>query len=491
MQAKLHPEKQYGEVRNGILLYGPQGTGKSLLAEATAGEFGLNFEKVWAHALLNRFIGATGEKIREVFASAAVRRPVLFFVDEIDSLGAGRQTGEDSGGASREFNNITMALMGCIDEYRKLDGFILMAATNRLDAVDPALIRPKRFDIKVRVDLPDQATRLKILEAQLAGKPWTGFPLEPFAHLTPGMSASKLTALVDEAAAIAAEQRRKIEEKDLHVAMARDGGKDRPLSKEVNWNDVVIDDSVEEDLRGLVRLLEDPGRTRDLGLKVPTGLLLVGPSGTGKTSIALLIAWQTKRSFYPLTTADVLGAHTGDSVKRIAQVFARAKEHNPSLIFLDEMDGLLPASQFNVSQHDVQVVEQFLTESSSLEAEHNVFLVGTTNHLENIDPRVLRGGRFTEKIQINPPGPANREKLLRRYLEGVTLEAGTDFKQVVDRLDGMAPADLEAICETAKRMAFNRAGNGPKLPPLTSADFARAVDRVLGETVQADRIGLR
>ena len=493
VQGHLNPEKyeRYGLVRNGILLYGPRGTGKTFLARATAGEFGLHFEYVSAPKLLTRWIGATGENIQGVFAQAAGRKPVLFFIDEIDSLGGGRQDAiSDPGGAGREFNNITMALMSAIDQYREISGFVMMAATNRLDGLDEALIREGRFDIKVRVDLPDEATRVKILEAQLSRKPWKRFDLQEFARRTPGASAANLHALVDQAANYALTDNRKIEAKDLLRALDANGGKDRPQLERVEWNDVVIAESVEQDLKSLIRLLEDPTRTHSLGLQVPTGLLLIGPPGTGKTLIAGLIASQTKRSFYPLTAATVLGGGVGDSVKRVAAVFARAKEHSPAIVFLDEMDGLLPANNRYLAQHDVQLVEQFLTEISSLQTENNVFLVGTTNHPENIDPRVLRGGRFSEKLLIPPPETAQRVQLLGLYLKGARLEPGLTVEEIAKRLSGLAPADLQAICTAAKRMAFNRMANSDQLPPLNSSDFDMATERVRGNMAQ-DNTGLR
>ena len=254
---------------------------------------------------------------------------------------------------------------------------------------------------------------------------------------------------------------------------------------------MVVEDYVKQDLRSLVRLLEDPARTRTLGLEIPTGLLLIGPPGTGKTLIARLIASQTKRSFYPLTAANVLGGAVGDSVKRVAGIFARAKEHSPSLISLDEMDGLLPASSPSASQHDVQLVDQFLTEISDLQPDNNVFLVGTTNHPEAIDPRVLRGGRFSEKIEIHPPGTEQRILLLSLYLKGARFERGLGIEVLAARLNGLAPADLQAICTAAKRMAFNRLANGDQLPPLNWSDFENALRRVRGGVDQAQAIGFR
>jgi transitional endoplasmic reticulum ATPase len=316
IEAQLQPEKhrKYRVLRNGILLYGPRGTGKTLLGRAAAGEFRLNFEYVSAPSLYRRWIGATGENIRATFAQAAQRRPVLLFIDEIDSLGAGRGVGgsNDPGGAGREFDNITMQLFTAIDEYRAVDGFIIMAATNRVEAVDEAVIREGRFDVKIRVDLPDERTRLAIFEKQLAKRPWKPFALEDFARKTLGASGAKIEALVDRAAEFALAENRKIEGRDLLQALEASGGKDRPLSRYVSWDDVVIEESVLEDLRSLVRLINDPAKTENMGMSVPTGLLLIGPPGTGKTLIAELIASQTNRSFYPLTAADVLGGNTGD-----------------------------------------------------------------------------------------------------------------------------------------------------------------------------------
>lgn len=483
VEAHLRPEKskRYGLLRNGILLYGPRGTGKTLLAKAAAGEFGLNLVYVSAPRLLNRWIGATGENIHAAFADAAARKPALLFIDEIDAVGAERQDAiGDPGGAGREFNNVTMALLSCIDQYHETVGLVLMAATNRLDGLDDALLREGRFDVKVRIDLPDEAGRARILEARLHKKPCSRFDLQEFARLTPGAGPSKLAALIDQAASYALGENRKIGSDDLYRALKETGGKDRPQLERVEWDQVVIDEAIKQDIQSLIRLLEKASRTRELGLEVPNGMLLIGPPGTGKSLIARLIASQTKRSFYPISAANVLGSGVGDSVKRAAAVFSRAKEHSPSIIFLDEMDGLLPGNSRNLSQHDIQVVEQFLTEISELKSQNEVFLIGTTNHPENIDSRVLRGGRFSEKIVIPLPRAEQLAQLLKSFLNGTLLESGLSFEEIATHLDGASPADLQAICTAAKRMAFNRLADGDQLPPLNRSDFDRAAQRVLG-----------
>jgi transitional endoplasmic reticulum ATPase len=485
VESRLNPSKyrKYGMVRNGILLYGPQGSGKTFLAVATAGEFRLKYHYVSGTQLISRWVGSTESNMREEFSAASGSKPVLFFMDELDSLGSARQIGGiggDPGGGGRARNNAVVQLMQCIDQYRSMDGFVMMAATNLLDGLDPALIREGRFDLKIRVDLPDEAARLKILESQLANMPCERFDLQEFARRTPGASAAKLKVLADSAAALAARESRKIEQRDLDRTLKEMGGKDRPLMQPVQWEDLVLEEDVERDLRTLARLLDDPDGARRMNLPIPTGLLILGPPGTGKTMLARLIATQTRRSFYPLTAADILGGHVGDSVKRVSQIFARARENSPSLIFIDEMDGLLPRSTGHVGQHDIQVTEQFMIEISNLQAEQNVFLVGTTNHPDRIDPRVLRGGRFSEKIEIGLPSRASRERLLHKYLDNVVLDPDAAIPVLAERLHDLSPADLEAILNAARRFAFNRAPDGSELPPLIWADFEKAVQRVRG-----------
>jgi len=480
VENRINPGKfgKYGVVRNGILLHGPRGSGKTFLAEATAGEFGLNYYSISPTQLLSMWVGNTQANIRKTFESGVSRRPVLIFIDEIDSLGSTRQTlskESDPGGAGRSYNNSALQLMQSIDRHRSDTGVVLMAATNTIDGLDPALVREGRFDALIRVDMPDEATRKRIFEVQLFSKPSKSFGLDEFARRTPGASAAKIKSIVDRAALYAAEQNRKIEEGDLRRSLDETGGKDRPLFKPVEWCDLIVEPEVEDELRNLVRHL-NAGWSESKSMAVPTGVLLIGPPGTGKSMIGQLIATQTKRSFYPLTAADVLGGQIGASVKKLSEVFARARENSPSIIFFDEIDGLLPRNHGMLNTHDAQLVEQCRTEISQLLPEHNVILVGTTNHLERIDAAILRGGRFSEKIAIGVPGPANRERLLRKYLRELTLDFRVE--RMAERLAGLSPADIEAVCKSAVRGAFGRSDRDDVIPPLIWEDFERAIKKV-------------
>lgn len=472
---------RYAVRRNGILLHGPRGTGKTLFAEAAAGEFGLNFVSVSCASLLDRFVGTTEENIRISFERAKACGPALLFLDEMDAIGTKRQQvgdADDAGGAARAFNSMTARLMDCVDEARKHGGLILVAATNFYDGLDRALIREGRFDLHIRLDLPNDHERALIFAAQLAKRPAKQISWDVLVKRTPGWSPAKIGSLVERAAAFAAEERRQIEERDLLRALADTGGRDRAAFKEVAWSDVILPPETEADLRNLIKLM-DPAYADRLKLAMPAGLLLIGPPGTGKTMIARLIATQTKRSFYAVTAADILGGATGASVKKLTDLFHRAKENSPSIIFIDEMDGLLPRNTGFQTQHDVQLVEQARTLISELEPNHNVFLIGTTNHINNIDAAILRGGRFSEKIEIGVPHEDGYRRLVVRHVGAAQLAAGLSIEMIASRLKGVSPADLEAICISAKRMAMRRmAEHADELPPLVWADFTEAMKRI-------------
>jgi transitional endoplasmic reticulum ATPase len=473
---RLEPERyrRYGVVRNGILLHGPRGTGKTYLAQATAGEFRLSFVYVRPTELIERWMGASEANIRAMFQRTVESRPALLFIDEIDSLGTARQeVTNDGGGAGRSYNSVATQLMQSIDEYRDVPGLVVMAATNFLDSVDPALTREGRFDVKLRVDLPDEATRAVILRSQLSSRPCSRIDLQGLAARTSGASAARLKGLVDRAAQLAADENRRITAHDLERAFEISGGEDRPLFAPVDWADVIVAADVEQELRTLVSLLNHHSAEPE----TPQGLLLVGAPGTGKSLIARLIATQTGRSFYPVTPADVLGAGIGQSVKRMRQIFVRARENAPSVIFLDEVDGLVPRSFGQLNSHDVQLTEQLLIEISAIEPSHRVFLLGATNDVDRVDQRLLRSGRLGEQLRLDLPDHASAARLIARLLGSAKLAAGTDVSALAREVQGFTPADIEAVCRAAKRSLLLRNSAGDAVA-ITIADFRVAATRV-------------
>jgi len=482
-ELRLFAENRFGKsssgvVRNGVLLFGPQGTGKNLLAAATAGEYRVNFFPVSCPQLFGTIIGSTTAEIRRVFEWAKDHRPIVLFLDEIDSLGSKKavQGGEDSGGAGREYNLIVTQLMQAIDQHRNLDGLLIVAATNHLDTLDRTLVREGRFDAKLRLDFPDANGRAEILAALLTKVRWDRHDLALLARRTPGWSPARLKGLVDRAVLLA--NRSPVEEFHLLSALETSGGHDSPNLEKVSWDDVVLPDLVVHDLQMLLRLMA-PGEAERLSLPAPSGLILIGGPGTGKTLTAKLIASQSRRSFYSISPSDVLSGVTGGSVKRLTEIFARARENAPSILFFDEMDGLFPHIQGAIGQHDVQLVEQTLIEISALKPEHSVFLVGTTNYIDRVDPRILRGGRFSEKIEIGVPDDAGYRRLIVRYLGKAQLAVGVTPEVIIERVRGIAPADLEATIHTMKRVAMRRMTSpDAELPALLLEDLDEALARV-------------
>jgi transitional endoplasmic reticulum ATPase len=211
--------------------------------------------------------------------------------------------------------------------------------------------------------------------------------------------------------------------------------------------------------------------------ETPQGLLLVGAPGTGKSLIARLIATQTDRSFYPVTPADILGAGIGESVKRMRQLFLRARENAPSVVLLDEVDGLAPRSFGHLNSHDVQLTEQLLIEISAIEPAQRVFVVGATNEVDRVDQRLLRSGRLGEQLRLDLPDDASAPRLIARFLGSAKLAAGTDLSALAREVQGFTPADIEAVCRAAKRSLLLRNSAG-ETPAITIADFRLAADRL-------------
>jgi transitional endoplasmic reticulum ATPase len=466
---------------NGVLLHGPSGVGKTFIAKATAGEFALNFVHVTSGELISKWLGESARNVAEVFRVAATNVPCLLLFDEFDSVARRREDDPDN-----ESRRVVNQLLTSLEEYRTVSELIVMAATNRLEQLDPAVVRPGRFDRHIRVDLPDSPARRAVLAAQLRGRPVVaGVDLDLLADRTEGLTPAALTAVVEAAALAAfresttAGQSVPITTEGLLGALMARGGTDRPAATAHTWDDVVLDDRTKAELKQLQRLIEDPEVSRKFGIDPPSGLLLAGPPGTGKTTIARVLAAQARCSFYSVSAADLTSKWVGESEQRIQTLFARARDNAPSIVFLDELDAIARKRLGGHDIHDRQLT-QLLAEIDGLGSRPGVFVIGATNRPDMLDPAITRGGRLSRTVVVPLPNHDARLSILGIYSRRMPL-AGVNLEAVAGATEGFSGGDLEAVCQQAAVQALMRAGASNASGGDTSKtevgleDFAAAV----------------
>ncbi len=470
---------------NGVLLHGPTGTGKTFLAQATAGEFGLSFVRVSVAELMSKFVGESAQNVATAFAFAAANMPCLLFFDEFDSVAARR---DDE--PNEENRRVVNQLLTSLEQYRTLRELVVMAATNSLDRLDPAVVRPGRFDRHIRVDLPDLVARQAILTAQLRGRPTAAdIDVAQVARRTDGVNAASLTAVVAEAAmaafreATAGGDKVPISTAHLLGALAARGGKDRPTAENWSWDRLVLDDATKAELRQVQLLLEDPEKAAAYGIAPPSGILLTGPPGTGKTTIGRVLAAEAHCSFYPITAADLTSKWVGESEANVARLFARARDNAPSIVFLDEIDAVA-AARGEVGGYADRMLNQLLAEIDGLGGHGRVMVIGATNRPDILDPALTRGGRLSRVITVGLPDVTARRRLLGIYTTKMPLHE-VDLDAVAAAADGLSGADLEALCQQAAVVAMTRTAAEPAsvTPRVSTADF----DTALGTVLQSRR----
>lgn len=468
----------YGLRFNGLLLYGQPGTGKTFIAKATAGEYGMNFIHVSTGDLVSKYVGESAQNIDGAFQVAAAHVPCLLFFDEFDSI-AQRREDEPSVENRRTVNQLLTSL----EQWRDNRDLFVVAATNDLDALDLAVIRPGRFDRKIRVDLPDQLARVAILRAQLTNRPTAGpMDLDKVAQRAEGLTPAAIASVVQDAALMAfrastqAGTQVPITTEHLMTALAARGGQDRPAVNAHGWDELILDERTLAELRQLQRLIEDPERARRMGVDPPAGLLLTGPPGTGKTTVAKILAAQTKCSFYPQSAADLTSKWVGDSEKNIRKLFDRARDNTPSIVFLDEIDSIAAQRASGLggaAAHD-QMLTQLLTEIDGVSDDpRRVFVVGATNRPEILDPALTRGGRLSRTINIPLPDQEQRYSLLVLHARRMPLAAGIDLHAIAARTGGFSGGDIQALTQQAAVHAMMR---DEQAAQVTQMDFLSAID---------------
>lgn len=481
----------------GVLLYGPPGTGKTRLARAVANESSAQFFLINGPEIMGSAYGESEKKLREVFEQAAKAAPSIIFIDEIDSIAPKR--GQTSGEAEKR---LVAQLLTLMDGLEPRVNLVVIAATNRPDAIDEALRRPGRFDREIVVGVPDLRGRLEIL-----GIHTRGMPLDPqvdlneLARSTYGFVGADIAALAREAAIEAV--RRIMPRLDLETAtipadvldtlcVTRDDFQSalkrvQPSAMrevmvqmpDVRWKDIGgLTDAMRKLKEGVELPLKNPEAFRRLGIRPAKGFLLYGPPGTGKTLLAKAVAREAEANFISVKSSDLLSKWYGESEQQIARLFARARQVAPCIVFIDEMDSLVPArGQGGAGEPQVteRVVNTLLAEMDGIEEMQSVVVIGATNRPTLIDPALMRPGRLDELIYVTVPDKAGRRHILGIHTRNMPLAKDVDLDDLAGRTDKFTGADLEDLVRRAGLAALR---DSIKSKKVTKAHF----DSALGET---------
>jgi transitional endoplasmic reticulum ATPase len=491
-----HPElfRRLGvDPPKGVLLHGPPGTGKTLLARAVANESAAKFFHIAGPEIMGSAYGESERRLREIFEEAAQNAPSIIFIDEIDSIAPKRSqvTGEAE-------KRLVAQLLTLLDGIEPRQNTVVIAATNRPEAIDEALRRPGRLDREIVVGVPDEPGRREILGIHTRGMPLAlDVSLDDLARRTYGFVGADLAALCREAALEAVRRimprlnlvedviptevldSLTVENRDFENALKRvQPSAMREVMVEapqIRWDDIGGLDAARDRLREGVELpLKHPEAFRRLGIRPAKGFLLYGPPGTGKTLLAKAAARESEANFIATKSSDLLSKWYGESEQQIARLFNRARQVAPTIIFIDELDSLVPARGGGLGEPQVteRVVNTILAEMDGLEELQNVVVIGATNRPNLIDPALLRPGRFDELIYVGVPDTAGRRRILAIHTEGMPLADDVDLEKIAQRTDRFTGADLEDLVRRAGLTALRR---GLDTGKVTMADFETAL----------------
>ncbi|MHB1868355.1 MAG: CDC48 family AAA ATPase [Nitrososphaerales archaeon] len=473
-----HPElfERLGiEAPKGVLLHGPPGTGKTLLAKAVANETNAHFISITGPEIMGKYYGESEERLRQIFEEAEKNAPSIIFIDEIDSIAPKRE--EVTGEVEKRVVAQLLALMDGMESRGKV---VVIAATNRPNALDPALRRPGRFDREIEIGVPDQKGRLEVLQIHTRGMPLAeDVDLQKLASSSHGFVGADLQALAKEAAmrslrrvlpsidlekkSIPAEILNKIIVKmsDFQDALTEvEPSAMREVLVEipnVRWTDVGGLSLVKRDLQEAV---EWPLKYRDVfdyaKTRPPKGILLYGPPGTGKTLLAKAVASESEANFISVKGPELLSKWVGESERGVREIFHKARQAAPCIIFMDELDSLVPTRGGSTGDSQVteRVLSQILTELDGLEELRDVVIIGATNRPDMIDQALLRPGRFDKMMYVGVPDLEARKEIFKIHLNGRPLAKDIGADELAKRTEGYSGADIQAVADTASMLAI-------------------------------------
>ncbi|MGD0496662.1 MAG: CDC48 family AAA ATPase [Candidatus Bathyarchaeia archaeon] len=465
------------EPPKGVLLHGPPGTGKTLIAKAVANETFATFISLSGAEIHGKYYGESEGRLREIFSEAEKNKPCIIFIDEIDAIAPKRE--EVTGEVEKRVVSQLLALMDGLEPRGQV---VVIGATNRPNAIDPALRRGGRFDREIEIGIPTREGRFEIFQIHTRGMPLTtDVDLGKLANLTHGFTGADITELCKEAAMKAL--RRVLPDIDfeadyispevldklvvmmedfLYALRFVDPSALREVLVEtpnVTWNDIGGLEELKQELKEAIEWpLKYAGIFEEAGAKPPKGILLCGPPGTGKTLLAKAVAKESEANFIHVKGPALMNKFVGESEKGVRETFRKAKQTAPCIIFFDEIDALVPKRGSGSADSHVseRVISQFLTEMDGLEELHGVMILAATNRIDIIDPAVLRPGRFDLLLQVPPPDKEARLEIFKIHTAKNPLAKDVSLEDLVVETEGCTGADIEAICREATMRTIRR-----------------------------------
>src|SRR5713226_6339429 len=477
-----HPEifEKLGiEAPKGILLHGPPGTGKTLLAKAVASESNSHFISISGPEIMSKFYGESEARIREIFKEAKEKAPSIIFIDEIDSIAPKRE--EVTGEVERRVVSQLLSVMDGLEARGKV---IVIAATNRPNALDTALRRPGRFDREIEIKVPDKRGRLEILQIHTHNMPLdTDVNQDRVAAVTHGFVGADLEYLCKEAAMKCL--RRLLPELNLEdeklapevldklvVTMSDFDNSIKDImpsamrevyleSPDIPWTAIGGLEEVKRELQEAVEWpLRYPNLYKELSHSIPKGILLHGPSGTGKTMLAKAVATESEANFISVKGPELISKWVGESERGIREIFRRARQASPCVIFFDEIDSIAPTRgggmEGGVHSSTERMVSQLLTEMDGIQKDiHGVVVLAATNRVDMIDTALLRPGRFDKIVYVPKPDVKTRQKILEIHTKGKPLGRDVDLITIAEVTEGFSGADVSAVANTAVSLVLH------------------------------------